>query len=135
MRLPRFRLRTLMIAVAVAGIVSWAVVSLPGIGYVCALLTVLLIVPVLGACWGGYRSANPFDGSTVGGIVGALIQSAVIGAYFGPRALGLSAGAWATAGMMLFLMLATSAFLGSIAGLLVGSVLHRARDRRRRTLD
>src|SRR5215217_4366162 len=126
MRRPRVRIRTLMIAVAVAGIVSWAVVSLSGIGYVCALLTIPLIVPVIGACLGGYRSANPFDDSTVGGIVGALIQSAVIAAYFGPRALGPSAGAWATAGMMFFLILATSAFLGSIAGLLVGSVLLRA---------
>ena len=138
MPFPRYSIRTLMIAVAIAAIAFWAVVSFPAVCYATALLGAFLVIPMIGASWGGYRSANRFDGSVVGGIVGAFIQSTALLAYYWGFALiaycwcfdfSVSMHEWANIGATALLLLAGSVVLGSIAGLLVGIVLHRVWDR------
>ncbi len=126
---PRYRIRTLMIAIGIAGIAFWAIVSFPAVCYAGALLGAFLVVPVIGASWGGYRSANCFDGSVVGGIVGAIIQSTSLMAYRWSLNFSVSMDDLESLGGTVFVLLAVSVILGSIAGLLVGIVFYRAWDR------
>ena len=90
-----------------------------------ATLGALLVVPMIGASWGGYRSANRFDGSVVGGIVGAIIQSSSLMAYCWYLNFSVSMDDLESFGGTIFVLLAVSVFLGSIAGLLVGIVFYR----------
>src|SRR4051812_45873346 len=87
-------------------------------------------------CWAkpGYRSKNRSDGSVIGGIVGAMLQSIAIGAAYLVLCDFRSPDEWAAFGGMTIFLLAMAIALGSIAGVLVGAGIRLAQTRRRSTL-
>ena len=123
MRIPalRYRIRTLMIAVAVAGITLWVVILFPATCYGIALLGALLIILVIGASCGGYYSANRFAGCIVGGMIGAIAQSILLMAWLEHDSSESKDFGWE-----IFVLVAGTFALGKIAGLLVGILLDRA---------
>src|SRR4051794_14119497 len=79
MPLPRFRLRTLMIAVAVVDVGFWTVVSLPR-AFDIGLIVMLIPTPLIGASWWGLNSRQPFKDALVGGFVSGMIAATVAAA-------------------------------------------------------
>jgi hypothetical protein len=80
----RFRIRTLMLAVAGVALVCTAIVELPGREYLLILL-VPAIGPLIGADWAGRRnepdSLDPISGGLVGGTVQAILMAMALSAF------------------------------------------------------
>lgn len=102
--MPRFKIRTLMIVVAVAAIASWSVVAL--------ILPVGFVVPIVCALLGiglTSRDQAPVRGGQMGGCVGGVVL-ALVGSLVYP-------GAWTPRG--LFISIVIMAVLGVGVGILV----------------
>lgn len=76
--LPRYRVRTLMIAVAVFAVVFWAFDAIPAFLATCLLST----GPAIGACWAARRSEGELTPVVKGGLAGGAIQAALLTTSF-----------------------------------------------------
>jgi|GEM_PF-6486880 len=74
MRLLQFRLQSLMVAVAVSGVLCWVVVSFPP----SILLLIPTIGPASGACFTWYTGRQDFDSIVLGAFKGYHIQSIIV---------------------------------------------------------
>src|SRR5262245_36398649 len=137
MRLPHFRIRTLMIAVAVAGVGFWTVVSLPR-AFDIGVIVVVAPTPLIGACWWGLDSKQPFKGAIVGGSVSGMIAATVAAATTAyqqvPLPLGRPIG-WFFLCVFAGLLFVAGCAQGIMYGLLVGATIRHIRDRRQRVSD